>query len=575
MHTLLRNKRRFVPSANTTLDCLASVAILCVSLDLVATAQVTFQPLSFQVADGSAPQAVWPVQGLDGSFYLTTGGGGAHGYGTVVKIGTSGTMTPLYSFCSNVSGSGVCLDGAAPATGLVLARDGNFYGTTPMGGTSITPTGTIFQVTPAGALTTIHNFCTQGPPCSDGAQPYSFALMQATDGNLYGTTTDGGAPYGVGTVFKTTLAGALTTLHSFCASGSCTDGRLPYGGLVQATNGVFYGTTQNGGDTDYGTVFKITATGGLTRLYSFSFTDGAGPRATLIQASDGNLYGTTTGGGTNSGGTIFKMTPAGVLTTLYNFCAQPSCADGSNPNGPLVQATDGNFYGMTNSGGANLIWGTIYQFTPAGVLTTLYSFSNGSDGGIPQGGLTQGTDGDFYGATATGGSGSGQGTVFKLSIGLGPFVKALPTSGRVGAKINILGTGLTGTTSVSFHGKAATFTVVSDSEISTTVPAGANSGKVQVTTPGGSILSNVPFRVIPVITAFSPASGPAGTIVTITGETLNGASSVSFGGVKATSFTVNSYTQITATVPAGAVTGRITVATPGGTATSAGVFTVN
>ena len=205
------------------------------------------------------------------------------------------------------------------------------------------------------------------------------------------------------------------------------------------------------------------------------------------------------------------------------------------------------------------------------MLSTLHSFDL-TDGANPFGGLVQDTNGTFYGTTPVGGT-STDGTVFSLAVGLGPFVETLPTSGKVAAAVTILGTNLTGTTGVSFNGTAATFTVVSSSEITTTVPSGATTGKVQVTTPGGT-LSSVVFRVTPVILSFLPTSGPVGTLVTITGNSFTGATSVTFGGVKATSFTVNSYTQITATVPAGAKTGKIGVTTPGGTATSAGTFTV-
>jgi uncharacterized repeat protein (TIGR03803 family) len=252
---------------------------------------------------------------------------------------------------------------------------------------------------------------------------------------------------------------------------------------------------------------------------------------------------------------------------LHNF----NGTDGSKPYARLVQATDGNFYGTTYQGGAGA--GTVFKITPGGTLTTLHSF-NQSDGTGPFG-LVQATDGNFYGTTYSGGANSYYGTIFSLSVGLGPFVKTLPTSGKVGAAVKILGTNLTGATRVSFNGTAAAFTVVSASEISTTVPAGATTGKVRVTTPGGTLLSNLAFRVTPVISSFSPTSGPVGTVVVITGQSLTGATSVTFGGVKATSFTVDSYTQITATVPTGAQTGKIGVTTAGGTATSVGTFTVN
>jgi uncharacterized repeat protein (TIGR03803 family) len=209
-------------------------------------------------------------------------------------------------------------------------------------------------------------------------------------------------------------------------------------------------------------------------------------------------------------------------------------------------------------------------------LTTLYSFcsqTNCTDGEFPFGGLLQATNGDFYGTTAGGGA-NGDGTVSSLSVGLVPFVETLPTSGKVGTAVKILGSKLTGTTSVSFNGTAATFTVVSATEISTSVPARATTGAVSVTTPSGTLNSNVTFRVIPQITSFTPTNGAVGMVVTITGVSLTQTTAVTFGGVKATSFTVVSDTQVTATVPTGAKTGKIGITTPGGTAASATTFTV-
>jgi uncharacterized repeat protein (TIGR03803 family) len=325
----------------------------------------------------------------------------------------------------------------------------------------------------------------------------------------------GGGAYGQGTIFKLTLAGELTTLHSFCetqnAEGYCLDGNGPYTALVQGANGDLYGLAHNGGAHDGGTIFKITMAGDFTRLYSFcsvsGCADGEQPYAALIQGADGNFYGVTGAGGNdaggNGGGTFFTMTPSGVLTTLYNFCpAGGDCADGSYPLA-LMLATDGNFYGMTGSGGASG-YGTIFQITPGGSLTTEHSF-DGTDGIVsevqPGPYLIQDTSGTFYGVTAKGGANyttcsTCSGTVFSLSMGLGPFVKTLPTSGRVGSTVKILGNRLTGATSVTFNGVAATFTVASTTEITTTVPTGATTGVVQVVTSRGTTLtSNLAFTI--------------------------------------------------------------------------------
>jgi uncharacterized repeat protein (TIGR03803 family) len=444
--------------------------------------------------DGSYPESSL-VQGTNGKFYGTAGGGGAFGDGTVFSITRSGTLTTLHSFDAS--------DGAQPDVGLVQGINGHFYGTTAVGGAN--GHGTVFKISSSGTLTRLHSF-----DYTDGGNPQG-ALVQGTDGKFYGTAFYGGANL-YGTVFKITPDGTFTILHSF----DLTDGAYPYAGLVEGTDGDFYGTTQQGGayrnDTlcngsTCGTIFKITRNGTLTTLYSFcrgggNCTDGALPMAGLIQGTDGNFYGTTAEGGVygyGTYGTVFKITPSGILTTLHSFNGM----DGADPEAGLIQATDGNFYGTTATDGVNE-GGTVFKITPTGTLTTLYNFcsqSNCTDGGDPKAGLLQATNGKLYGTTSGGGTNdtcenfSTCGTVFSLAVGLGPFVKTQPTSGTVGEAVKILGTSLTGSSSVTFNGTAATFTVVSKSLITTTVPLGATTGKVKVVTPGGTLSSNVPFRV--------------------------------------------------------------------------------
>jgi uncharacterized repeat protein (TIGR03803 family) len=299
---------------------------------------------SFDGTDGEYPFAAL-VQASDGNFYGTTGWGGAYGYGTVFKITSTGTLTTLHSFDSS--------DGANPWAGLLQASDGNFYGTTYGGGA--TGQGTVFKITPAGMLTTLYSFCSQNG-CADGSNPQA-GLVQGADGNFYGTTYFGAinnCSFGCGTVFKITPAGTLTTLHSFDNS----DGASPKAALVQASDGNFYGTTPWGGPNGGGTIFKITPTGVLTTLYSFGDMDN--PESALVQASDGNFYGTAIGGGTRGSGAVFEITPSGTLRTLYSFCSQPNCADGDWPQAGLVQARDGTFYGTTFEGGA-YGYGTVYR----------------------------------------------------------------------------------------------------------------------------------------------------------------------------------------------------------------------
>jgi len=296
-------------------------------------------------------------------------------------------------------------------------------------------------------------------------------------------------------VFKITSKGILTTLYSFCGNG-CLGGRGPAGALVQGPDGNFYGTTLAGGSpADWGTAFKITPRGALTTLHAFcviTCTDGARPEG-LTLGTDGNFYGITATGGADQYGTAFKITSGGTLTTLYDFCSQPGCSDGQQPISTVVEGTDGNFYGTASNGGTYGL-GTIYAITSDGMLTTLHSFQGKYNGAFPLASLVQATSGIFYGTTSQGGKG---GSIYSLSVGLGPFVETLPTSGVVGQTIKILGQGFTGTTHVSFNGTSASYTVVSDTYLKAHVPTGAMTGWVKVVTPGGTLTSNKPFVVKP------------------------------------------------------------------------------
>ncbi len=462
-----------------------AVFLFCVMTAIASPATTTFTTLaSFDGMWDSQYGSL--VQGLDGNFYGETAGGGANFYGTIFKITPSGTLTTLHSFAGSPN------EGGNPYGGMVQAANGDFYGTTEEGG--VDNYGTVFKITPGGTLTTLHSF-----DVADGMSPYA-GLVQASNGNFYGTTEEGGAG-GCGTVFEITPGGTLTTLHSF----DYTDGETPVAGLVQAINGNLYGTTAAGGANGDGTVFKITPGGTLTTLHSFDGTDGAYPDASLVQASNGNFYGTTYTSGAYGFGTVFEITPTGTLTTMHSFCSvvqNGECTDGFYPFTGLVQATDGNFYGTTYGGGANG-YGTVFEITTAGTLTTLYSFCsegtypNCTDGDSPLTGVVQATNGNFYGTTEYGGANDLDGTVFRLSNGLGPFVLTRPASGKVGAAVIILGINLTGATSVTFNGIEATFTVVSNTEITTTVPTGATTGKIEVVTPLRTLKSNVAFRVTP------------------------------------------------------------------------------
>jgi uncharacterized repeat protein (TIGR03803 family) len=556
----------------------ACIAFLfCAATAMLSLAQDTLTTLvNFDGRNGSWPYMVL-TQGADGNFYGTTYEGGANetctsGCGTVFKMSPAGTLTILYNFCSQTN----CADGREPIGSLVQAADGDFYGTTAGGGTH--GWGTVFKITPTGKLTTIYSFCAR-QNCSDGAEPVA-GLVQGRNGNFYGTTEGGGlinlCQNGCGTVFEITPTGRLTTLYNFCIRTNCADGNQPFGGLVLATNGNFYGETT-------GTIFEITPGGYLTTLFSFDGTDGAFPSGGLIQANNGDFYGVTSGGGSSkySGcvddgcGTIFRVTPAGHLTTLYNFCSLPNCTDGDQPYGPLVQATDGNFYGTTSD--FDVSNGTIFEITPEGALTTLYSFCslpNCADGATPTVGLLQATNGIFYGTTSQAGSGK-DGTVFTLSTGLGPFVKTQPAFAKEGATIGIFGQGFKSSSVVQFGGVQGTVVKVSGTFLEAKVPAGALTGSVTVTTNGTTLTSNQEFRVLPQVLSFSPPNGSVGTPVTINGVGFTQTTGVGFGDNVPAQFTVNSDTQITAIVPSGAKTGPVGVETKGGTAISSKTFTVN
>ncbi len=357
------------------------------------------------------------VEGIDGKFYGTSSGGAPGGQAYAVD--PVGSSTVFYTF------NDFSTDGFQPNAGLALGNDGNLYGTTSQGGTA--GLGTVFRFTPAGALTTLYSFTgTNG----DGSAPVS-APVQGSDGNLYGTTPTGGTG-GVGTVYRLTPAGALTILHSF--TGASGEGASPLASLVQGSDGNFYGTTSTGGNgvfsnasgtnPGYGTVFRITPAGALSTLHAFDYAnDGLKPLTALTPGSDGNFYGTTSVGGSGGGGVAFVLTPGGALTVLFSFGGGNN--DGYTSEGTLVQGSDGNFYGTTFAGGGvtyNGIKsddGTTFSLTPAGKLTTLFTFDgghDGADGAAPTSGLVQASDGNFYGTTSAG-TGGNAGTLFQLVPG--------------------------------------------------------------------------------------------------------------------------------------------------------------
>ena len=421
-----------------------------------------------------------PIQGRDGSLYTTASGDGiTHGYGGVLR-------TPLTSKGTRLLHAFGGTDGENPLSGVILATDGNYYGVA----SSATGAGVFYKVSPAGTYTILHQFSGQ----SDGGYPLAPPL-QASDGNLYGTTGVGNLDDG--TVYKYSPAsGTFTTIFSFNQDGS--QGSQVGSVLVQASNGNLYGTAQLGGTSNCGTIFELSTSGSL--LWEYSFPCGAGGRdpLNLMQASDGNFYGTTALGGNittqiecKSGcGILYKLSN-GVVSTLYSFSGNPN--DGASPIA-LTQGTDGNLYGLTAAGGTQNL-GTIYQISAGGQYKLLYSFVT-EVGRSPGASLLQHTSGRFYGTTGLGGQ-NNQGSLFSLDMGLGPFIALVRYTGRIGQPVQILGQGLTGSTAVTINGIAATsFKVVTDRYMTAVVPTGATTGPVVVTTPKGTLTSNHNFRIV-------------------------------------------------------------------------------
>ncbi|MGD0258926.1 MAG: choice-of-anchor tandem repeat GloVer-containing protein [Verrucomicrobiota bacterium] len=357
----------------------------------------------------------------NGDLYGTTQYGQAGnplGLGTAFRMTTNGILTTLVSFAGT--------NGVGPQAALVQGSDGNLYGTTEYGGTNWV--GNVFQMTPEGALSNLYSFAGG----VDGRFPVA-PLLSASDGNLYGTTPTGGT-YGYGNIFKLTLAGAFTNLYSFTGG---LDGNGPTGALMQGADGNFYGLTPYGGAYGKGNAFRLTPGGVLTTIYSFTGgRDGYTPAGALVQGLDGNFYGTTTLGGLGSPGTAFKLTPNGALTTLHSFGNYLN-PDGLYPQAGLVQSIDGNLYGTTLS---DLLtgYGTVFGVSPNGSTFATFVFFDGfDDGAQPAAALVEDTDGNLYGTTTTNGPG-GQGTIFRLSFTGPPQITAQPASQAVLGGANVL-----------------------------------------------------------------------------------------------------------------------------------------
>jgi len=410
--TILANATTFTMSASVPYGASYSVAVQSTPTDVsctvangagtmpaanVTNVAVSCGPGSESVAysfGASSTDAAKPygtlIQASDGNLYGLTQSGGTYGEGTIFQFNpTTKTETVLYSFGASSS------DGAQPKSSLLQASNGNFYGTTTSGGTA--GLGTVFEFNPTTSTETVlHSFA---GGTSDGETPDG-NLVEAGNGTLYGMTTAGGTSND-GIIFSINLStGAYSQLYTFGTQSG--DGATPYGGLIAATNGDLYGMTAGGGASGFGTVFDFNpTTDAETVVYSFAGAGGANPYGNLIQASDGNFYGLTTGGGANGEGVVFELNAAtNAETVLHSFGGS---GDGAVPYGGLIQASDGNFYGLTELGGANGN-GTIFEYTSAGTESVLHSFGGAGDGATPYGNLLNASDGTLYGMTALGGA---------------------------------------------------------------------------------------------------------------------------------------------------------------------------
>lgn len=513
------------------------------------------------------------VQGRDGYMY-GTGGGACSSNGTagVYKISPTGVEKVVVS--AFPTGWAAC------DSGLTLGNDGNFYGTCQSGNS--TNLGVIYRLTPAGVITDLHDFTDVTGDAFPEQPP-----IQASDGNFYGTT---GTPElsHCGTVYQLTAAGAYKTLHEF-TGGDCTSSTL-----TQASDGNLYGTLSSCSiaGTNEGCVYRISTAGVFKEIYGFTSTPGGqNPCTGVIQGKDGKLYGATNQGGINGTGDIYKVTTAGAgHTDLHNFNnpTDASCVNNENANTVLLnllQAVDGNFYGINPAYGPNGD-GSIYKLTSANVFSVFLFPNPPVEGNAPAGTLIQNTNGLIYGTTPSGGnnphcfSSTCYGVLFSVATGDAPFVRLEPsqTTGFIGAKVGVFGQGFSSGSVVKFGGVAAkTITLTGTTYLTSTVPSGAHTGAVTVTTGSTILTSPQTYKVKPKLTSFTPPSGKAGTVVTINGTGLIQTSLVKFGTAKATTFSVKSDSQITADVPAALPAGSVTISvtTPGGTVSSGTKFTVN
>jgi uncharacterized repeat protein (TIGR03803 family) len=423
-----------------------------------ALAQTETTLLTFNGTNGATPYLETLVQGRNGKLYGTTYGGGANNYGTVFSFNPANNgEVIMHSFAGT--------DGSYPSSGVTLDTDGNFYGTTLYGGSA--DLGVLYKISAAGTFTLLHQFL---GGTTDGSYPY-WPPIQASDGNLYGVASGGNFQAPI--LYKYTPAGVYSIIYTFDRSTS----GWAVNGVMQGSDNLFYTLSGAGGANGCGSIAKITMAGVLKATHSFNCSNqGSGPTG-LVEASDGTYYGTTYQGGTHDQGVLFDLTSSFGETILDDLSGDPEA--------PLMQASDGNLYFFTTNGSQLDSWNLTSGFSTVYIFTGSANLING---------LAQDTSGVFYSLSEIDGA-DDDGYLFSIDTGLGPFVTFDRKAGAVGATTHILGQGLTGTTSVTFNGTAATYTVESDTYITVTVPAGATSGPVVVATPGGTLTSNPNFTV--------------------------------------------------------------------------------
>jgi uncharacterized repeat protein (TIGR03803 family) len=526
---------------------IATAVLLLCATSLPLRAQTYSTLWSFRESDGCCQ--LYPgllAQGRDGNIYGTAQSGGANGWGNVFVMTPDGALTPIHDF--NFT------DGAGPTAGLNLGFDGNFYGATYQGGAN--SAGTVFRVTPGGTVTVLHSFANG----TDGAFPRT-PPTQAPDGNLYGATGNGTATV----LYKITPAGVFSVVTSLPSK--------TYSPLIVAKDGNLYGMTLLGGTFNQGAAFQFNPkTKKVKIIYSFDQPTGDSPYGPLMQAKDGKLYGMTAAGGTKSGGVLFQMTTAGHYVVLYNF-DNTDATNGAEPFGGVVQGSDGFLYGVTSIGGA-FGKGTLFKVSTKGTSFTVLHEFDVSSGDTPLSTPLLHTNGRIYGMASHGGAFTVYGAVYSMDNGLKPFVSPFVlASGKAGQSVEILGQGFLNATDVKFGTGSAAFTTSGDAYLTATIQTGATTGVITVDEVGGNLVSPQTFAVVPTITSYAPTGGSPGDHVVITGTSLKQTTAVTIGKVRAT-FTIDSDTQITAVVGAGAVTGTVTAKTPGGTATGPGIFVV-